>query len=81
MTNPTVLNKKTKGALVILAVYVHDIILIGSDDTSILTTNTYLQQLTNRDREVIENKRLRVKIKTKLTNLKKLTRNEGYRGE
>ena len=38
------LTKKTKGGLVILAVYVDDIILTGSDDTSILATKTYLQQ-------------------------------------
>ena len=42
--DPTVLTKKTKGGLVILAVYVDDIILTGSDDTSILATKTYLQQ-------------------------------------
>ena len=42
--DPTVLTKKTKGGLVILAVYVDDIILIGSDDTGILATKTYLQQ-------------------------------------
>ena len=38
------LTKKTKGGLVILVVYVDDIILTGSDDTSILATKTYLQQ-------------------------------------
>ena len=38
------LTKKIKGGLVILAVYVDDIILGGSDDTGILATNTYLQQ-------------------------------------
>ena len=38
------LTKKTKGGLVILAVYVDDIILTKSDDTSILATKTYLQQ-------------------------------------
>ena len=38
------LTKKTKGGLVILAVYVDEIILTGSDDTGILTTKTYLQQ-------------------------------------
>ena len=42
--NPTVLTKKTKGGLVILAVYVDDIILTRSDDTGILATKTYLQQ-------------------------------------
>ena len=41
--DPTVLTKKTKGGLVILAVYVDDIILTGSDDTGILATKTYLQ--------------------------------------
>ena len=38
------LTKKTKGSLVILVVYNDDIILTGSDDTSILSTKTYLQQ-------------------------------------
>ena len=38
------LTKKTKGGLVILIVYSDDIILTGSDDTSILATMTYLQQ-------------------------------------
>ena len=38
------LTKKTKGGLVILVVYVDDIILTGSDDTSTLATKTYLQQ-------------------------------------
>ena len=37
--------------------------------------------LTNRDHEVVENTRSRVKINTKLTNLKKLTQIEGYSGE
>ena len=41
------LTKKTKGGLVILAVYVDDIILIGSDDTGILATKTYLQEYLN----------------------------------
>ena len=36
------LTKKTKSGLVILAVDVDDIILSGSDDTSILATKTYL---------------------------------------
>ena len=44
---PTMLNKKTKGGLVILAVYVDDIILTGSDDTGILAMKTYLQQHLN----------------------------------
>ena len=35
----------------------------------------------NQDREVVENTWLRVKTITKLTNLKKLTRIEGYSGE
>ena len=38
------LTKKTKGGLVILAVYFDDIILTRRDDTSILATKTYLQQ-------------------------------------
>ena len=38
------LTKKTKGGPVLLAVYVDDIILTGSDDTSILATKTYLHQ-------------------------------------
>ena len=42
--DPIVLTKKTKGGLVILVVYVDDIILTGSNDTSILVTKTYLQQ-------------------------------------
>ena len=37
--------------------------------------------LTNRDPEVVENTWSRVKINTKLPNLKKLTRIEGYSGE
>ena len=37
--------------------------------------------LMNRDREVIQNTRSRVKKITKLTNLKKLTRIEGYSDE
>ena len=37
------LTKKKKGGLVILAVYVDDIILTGSDATGILATKTYLQ--------------------------------------
>ena len=41
------LTKKTKGGLVILVVYVDDIILIVSDDTSILVTKTYLDQHLN----------------------------------
>ena len=44
MTDPTVLTKKTKGGLLILAVYVDNIILTGSDDTSILAMKAYLQQ-------------------------------------
>ena len=42
-TNPTMLTKKTGGGRVILAVYVNDILLIGSDDTGIHATKTYLQ--------------------------------------
>ena len=42
--DPTMLTKKTKGGLVILVVYVDDIILTGSDNTSILATKTYLHQ-------------------------------------
>ena len=37
--------------------------------------------MTERDREVIENTRSRVKIKSKLTNLMKLIRIEGYNGK
>ena len=37
--------------------------------------------LTNRDREVVENTQSRVKINTKLTNLKIKSRIEGYSGE
>ena len=37
--------------------------------------------MTKRDREVIENTRLRVKIKSKLTNFMKLIRIEGYNGK
>ena len=39
------LTKKTMSGLVTLKVYVDDIILTGSDDTRILATKTYLQQL------------------------------------
>ena len=38
------LTKKTKGSLVILAVYVDEIILIVIDDTNIFVNKTYLQQ-------------------------------------
>ena len=38
------LTKKTKGGLVILAVFVDDIILTGSDGIGILAMKTYLQQ-------------------------------------
>ena len=44
VADPTVLTKKTKGGLVILTVYVHNIILTRSDDTGILAMKTYLQQ-------------------------------------
>ena len=37
--------------------------------------------MTNRDHEVIENTRSRVKIKSKLTNFMKLIRIEGYNGK
>ena len=37
--------------------------------------------LTKRDREVVENTRSRVKIKSKLTNFMKLIRIEGYNGK
>ena len=43
-TNPTVLSKKTHDGFIILAVYVDDILLTGSDDISILANKTYLQQ-------------------------------------
>ena len=46
-TDPTVLTKKTKGGLFILAIYIDDIILTRSDNTSILTSKTYLQQHLN----------------------------------
>ena len=39
--------KKTKDGLVILAIYVDDIFLTGSDNTSILATKTYLQHHLN----------------------------------
>ena len=42
--DPTVLIKKAHDGLIILAVYVDDILLTGSDDTSIHATKTYLQQ-------------------------------------
>ena len=38
------LTKKTKGGLLIIAVYVDNIILTGSDDTGILAMKAYLQQ-------------------------------------
>ena len=38
VTGPIVLTEKTKGGLVILAVYIDDIILPRSDDTGILAT-------------------------------------------
>ena len=37
--------------------------------------------LTNREREVVENKRSKVKIISKLTNFRKYTRIEGYIGK
>ena len=40
--DPTVLIKKTQGDIVILVVHVDDILLTGSDDTSIYATKTYL---------------------------------------
>ena len=40
--DPIVLTKKTEGGLVILAVFVDDIILTGSDGIGILATKTYL---------------------------------------
>ena len=33
---------RTKGGVVILVVYIDDMLLSGSNDTSILTTKTYL---------------------------------------
>ena len=45
--DPTVLTKKTKSGLVILAIYSDDILMTGSDDTSILATKTYLQKHLN----------------------------------
>ena len=42
--NPIVLIKKTHGGLVILADFVNDILFIGSDDTRIHATKTYLHQ-------------------------------------
>ena len=42
MVDPTVLTKKTKGGIVILAVYVDNIILTRSDDIGILATKTHL---------------------------------------
>ena len=41
------LTKKTKGGLIFLVVYIDDIIMIGSDDTDILATKTYLQHHLN----------------------------------
>ena len=43
-TNPTMLIKQTQGGLIILTIYVDDILLTGSDDTSIHATKTHLQQ-------------------------------------
>ena len=40
--DPTMLIKKTQGGLVILAVYVDDILLTGSDNSGIYNTKTYL---------------------------------------
>ena len=42
MADPTMLTKKTTSGLFILTVYANDIILTGSDETSILVTETYL---------------------------------------
>ena len=47
VANPTVLTKMTKGGPFIIAIYVDDIILTGSDDTGILATKTYLHQHLN----------------------------------
>ena len=41
----------------------------------------FQRMMTNQDREVIKNTRLRVKIKSKLTNLVKISRIEGYNGK
>ena len=38
----TILIKKTKGSLIILAIYVDDILLTGSDDTGSQSSLTYL---------------------------------------
>ena len=40
--NPTMLTKNTKDGLINLEVYVDDILLTGTDDTSIHATKTYL---------------------------------------
>ena len=47
VVNSTVLIIKTKGGLVVIIFYVEDILLTGSNDTSIHTTKTYLQQQLN----------------------------------
>ena len=41
----------------------------------------YLKHMTSRDRKVVDFTRSRVKTKSKLTNLMKLTRIEGYNGK
>ena len=41
--DPTMFSKKTKGGLVILVVYIDDMLVIWSDNTSIHATKTYLQ--------------------------------------
>ncbi|CAA7396923.1 unnamed protein product [Spirodela intermedia] len=40
----TILTKKTKGSLVIFAVYIDDIFMIGSDDADIHYIKAHLQQ-------------------------------------
>ena len=43
--------KKTQGGLIMFEVYVDDILLTGSDDTSIHATKTYLHQHLNSKQE------------------------------
>ena len=41
--DPIILIEKTKSSVIIHSLYIDDILLTGSDDTSILAAKTYLQ--------------------------------------
>ena len=56
----------------------------GHIEESATLTSSYMYPhgaVTKRDRKIVENKRSRVKIKSKLTNFMKLIQLEGYNGK